>query len=281
MEQRTNRREMVVPLLELKAGANAVRIEEADDELVELAESIRREGLINAIGVEETPDGLVVVHGHRRYAACRMAGVVEVPVVVFAGSRSDLGRVIFAENHNRKDPSPIEEAHAMAERIEAGDMTIEEVATVFRRSVGWVKEQIAMLSWPGELLEAVHSRVLNKTAGAALAQVTDEAYRDFLMRHAIEGGATGRTVESWVSAWFANLPPDEAVTLEAASPAAGALAPTPMAPCLCCGEPFTYDQLSNVLICVNCVPVVGALARGRQGRGRPGRDRGGDGQGDR
>jgi len=267
MENRDSQGRELVGLLEIEAGPNAVRIEDADETLHELAASIREVGLINAIGVEERDGQLVVVHGHRRYAACKMAGVAEIPIVRLQGERSDLMRMIFDENYHRKDPSPIEQAKAIAERLEAGDITEEQVAHTFNRSVQWVRDQVKILSWPMDVLEAVHTGQLNRAAGAALAQITDEAYRVFLVRNAVEGGASGRTCEAWLAGWRASVPPSEAIELEPEQNRPGAPAPTPMAPCLCCGEPSTYDRLSNVLVCVDCVRVIGQMVRRQSAAG--------------
>jgi len=254
---------VVVPLLSITAGPNAVRADEEDPELVELAESIRAEGLINAIGVEEVDGQYVVVHGHRRFAACRMAGVAKVPVRVFEGSRSDLGRVVFAENNFRKNPTAVEQAAAISDRYQSGDMTLEEIARVFRRSTDWVKEQIALLGWPDDVLAALHARRISRGAASALAQVTDEDYRVFLVATAAESGATARTCEAWLSAWRSNCPPSEAVTIEAAGAGTVPLRPGPQAPCLMCGEVYAIDGLSSVLMCVGCVRTIRETLRSR------------------
>jgi len=255
---------ITVPLLQVHPGRHVVRAGGEDAELADLAASIQREGLINPIGVEATDDGYVVVHGHRRYAACRMAGVVEVPVRVFAGGEADLGRVVFAENYHRKDPSPVEQAAAIKDRLQGGDMSVEEVAAVFGRSAAWVRGQVAMMEWPDDVLMEVHGRRLSRAAGEALAQVTDEDYRVFLVRNAVESGATGRTCEAWLSAWRSMMPAEDAVGLEAPPSAGVPVRPLPEAPCLMCGESYRIDALSSVLMCVGCVGRVRESLR-RQG----------------
>jgi len=190
-----------------------------------------------------------------------MAGVAEVPVVVWDGSRGDLGAVVFAENYHRKNVSPIEQANAIMGRLEAGDMTAEDIARTFGRSIRWVQEQVAMLAWPVDILEAVHGGHLSIQGGRALAQITDEAYREFLVRQAVGSGASGRVCEAWLEGWRASLPPEEAMAQEPAGSGSAAVAPTPRVPCLVCHEAFGYEELSNVVICTSCVRVVSEMAR--------------------
>jgi ParB family chromosome partitioning protein len=258
---------ITVPLLQVHPGRHVVRAAGEDAELADLAASIQREGLINPIGVEATDEGYVVVHGHRRYAACRMAGVVEVPVRVYEGGQGDLGRVVFAENYHRKDPSPVEQAAAIKDRLEAEDMSVEEVAVVFGRSPAWVRGQVAMMEWPDDVLMEVHARRLSRGAAEALAQVTDDDYRMFLVRNAVESGATARTCEAWLSAWRAMMPMEAAAAVEA--PAGGSVPVRPLAeaPCLMCGESYRLDALSSVLMCVGCVARVREALRRGQGGG--------------
>jgi ParB family chromosome partitioning protein len=85
-----------------------------------LAESIRAQGVLQPLLV--TPAG-VVVAGHRRLAAARLAGLEEVPVVVRDLDRVQQQEIMLVENLQRQDLSPIEEARAYRQLLDAGHTT--------------------------------------------------------------------------------------------------------------------------------------------------------------
>lgn len=91
--------------------------------LVELAESIQRNGLIQAITVYPTAGGRYQIQaGHRRFAAVQMLGLVDVDVRVVEPPRDNLRRLdaMLAENFHRESLNPMEEARAFAQYRDAG-----------------------------------------------------------------------------------------------------------------------------------------------------------------
>src|SRR5438132_10566410 len=85
--------------------------------LQELADSIRAQGVLQPLLV--TPAG-VVVAGHRRLAAARLAGLSDVPVVARDLDRVQQQEIMLVENLQRQDLSPVEEARAYRRLLDAG-----------------------------------------------------------------------------------------------------------------------------------------------------------------
>jgi ParB family transcriptional regulator, chromosome partitioning protein len=90
--------------------------------LQELAASITSQGILQPLLI--TPLGLVVA-GHRRLAAARLAGLSEVPVIVRELSQNEQVAIMLIENLQREDLSPIEEARGYKRLLDNGYTTAE------------------------------------------------------------------------------------------------------------------------------------------------------------
>lgn len=196
-------KEFTIELEEIEAGENPLRLEGENKGIAELSESIKRIGLINPLVVAPDPNGdhYRLIAGHRRFAACRRAGLKEVAVRITQTDQREICEVALAENLFRKDLSPIEMAVAVVALIREGGMTTEQVATVCNRPIGWVKEQEEILSWPPNVREFVHEGWLTVPAASNLALIEDNIHRKFLLNQAKETGATARTTADWLHAW--------------------------------------------------------------------------------
>jgi len=243
----------VVAIALIHVGENEVRGAEDDPELPALAASIVQDGLIEPLLLDDRDGELHLVAGHRRYSACILARVSHVPCTIQRLDSAQAKRISFAENFHRKDLSPYQQASAIAEAVTAGFVSVEDVAKCFRRSVEWVKDQLAILEWPEDVLVAVHSRSLSVSAAGNLAKITDPVYRDFLIRTAVESGATARATSGWLQGWAAQQPADLVVSQPAP---AGPGLPAPVLPlslCIGCRGEFSPQGMVPVYLCPVCV----------------------------
>lgn len=115
----------LVPVGQIRFHPRNVRRDLGD--LRDLAESIRRVGLIQPVVVERHPDYLLLRAGHRRVAAARLAGVVRVPAVVHADHLSTEQFLVQAlhENLHRAALDPVDRARAITDLKAAGRSTAE------------------------------------------------------------------------------------------------------------------------------------------------------------
>ena len=103
--------------------------------LSELAESISQHGLIQPIVVKPTLDGRYsIVAGERRWRACRIAGLDEVPVVIKEADEQTLMEIALIENLQREDLNAVEEALGYRSLIDTYGLTQEEVAKKMGKS---------------------------------------------------------------------------------------------------------------------------------------------------
>jgi len=248
-----------IPLEKIKVGEYAQRVDAEDDGISELAASIRRVGVLVPLVVVATEDGFTLVAGHRRYMAACQAGLQTVPCINRSGSVADNKEVSFAENLFRKDLSSVELAAAMKDCLDQGTLGVDDLAAGLHRSISWVQSHVAILSWPADVLEAIHNGKLSLAAASNLAVVHDDIYRGFLVRQAVESGATARTTAAWLQAWRSMAPPEEAVTREPVPAGERATPAVPQAPCIVCGNVFRTDELSHVPVCVHCIHTIRSI----------------------
>jgi len=245
-----------IPIEKIKVGAHEQRMDLEDEGIEDLARSISRLGVIVPLHVVLAGDSFTLVCGHRRLRAAGRAGLEQLPCIVVDPEKGEAAETSFAENFYRRDLTPVELACALKDCLAVGTLTVKELAAGFHRSEHWVHSMIAVAGWPADVLGEIHRESISVSAGSNLACVTDDTYRAFLVRNAVEQGATARTTASWLQAWRAMQPAEEAITLE---PVNGRPAPqpaVPQAPCLCCSQIFPVNEMSHVPVCGACIQII-------------------------
>ncbi|MBA7494518.1 Nucleoid occlusion protein [subsurface metagenome] len=252
-----------IPVKDIKVGDHALRASEDDEGIDELAASIRRVGVLVPLVCRDESGVLCLVAGHRRLKAAERVGLEAVPVVVGDYSDAKAKEVSFAENMFRADLTAVEIAAGMKDVLENGVMEIDELAKAVHRSTNWVGRMIALLAWPADVLAAIHAGWLSVSAANNLALITDDVYRDFLLRNAFDSGATARTTAAWLQAWRSFQPPEAALQTEPGTAGSPPQPAVPQAPCICCGNVFRTDELSHVPACVSCIRVIREVGTSR------------------
>jgi ParB family chromosome partitioning protein len=132
-----------------------------DRELAQLADSIRRHGVLQPIRVRATEDGgFVLIAGERRYRAAVKAGVSEVPVIVRpagagdAEEEADLLVEAVIENDLRVDLDPLSRARGYRRLLDSG-LTVKGIAERLHTTQARVKEHLQILKLPDGLQEKV------------------------------------------------------------------------------------------------------------------------------
>src|SRR6266581_3409769 len=137
--------------------------------LDELADSIRAQGVLQPLLV--TPGG-VVVAGHRRLAAARLAGLSEVPVVVRDLDAVQQQEIMLVENLQRQDLSAVEEARAYRRLLDDGHTTAQ-----LARRVGVpaarINGRLVLLRLDEQVQWMFHRADLPLTLAPVLCKVTD------------------------------------------------------------------------------------------------------------
>ncbi len=165
-----------------------MRIELDRDAIHELAESIKAEGLIQPITVRLTGDKFEVVAGHRRFNACKIAGIIKIPCIIKEMTDDQMIEIRAHENLFRQDLDPVEEAIAIGKLVGEDDSKIPSVAKRMNKSVEWVEERLNILTYPDYFLPAIRGKKLSLGVAKYLARIDDETYRKMFFNSALSNG---------------------------------------------------------------------------------------------
>ena len=157
-----------VPLREIEPDPGQPRKTFNQDSLAELAASIGEHGLLQPIAVRPQPmGGYRIVAGERRWRACRMAGLTEVPVVIRDVSDQEAMELALVENLQREDLDPVEEACGIRELMDRCGLTQEQAAQRLGKSRSALANSLRLLGLPPQALALLKAGKL--TAGHAKA----------------------------------------------------------------------------------------------------------------
>ncbi len=167
--------------------------------LEDLAESIKENGLLQPILVREYGDGRYqIIAGERRYRACKMAGLAEIPAMVLDRDDKSVAQLALIENIQREDLNPIEEARAFKALAEDYDMTQEELSFKVGKSRSAIANSMRLLELPDEILTMVAARELSAGHARTLLGVKDKDDMIMLAEIAAESEMSVRQLEAEV-----------------------------------------------------------------------------------
>lgn len=122
--------------------------------LEELANSIATHGLLQPIIVRESAGGFYqIIAGERRWRASKMAGLLEVPVIIMEADALKAAEIAIIENIQREDLNPYEEATAYQSLMNQYDLTQEQVADKVGKSRSAIANTMRLLDLPDEVIE--------------------------------------------------------------------------------------------------------------------------------
>jgi ParB/RepB/Spo0J family partition protein len=250
----------VVPLSSLSAPEAPLRHAMERESLDDLCRSIATLGLLQPITVKEAPNGYEVVAGHRRLLACRAVGLAEVPVMLRQDDAATQAQVMLAENLERVDLNPVEEARTLQRGRDVLGLSIEELSRRANRSEAWVRGRLELLVWPAFALEALASGVSSVAALKPLMEIDNEVERDRLLVCAIDAGATAAVTRGWAAQalGFASASPE---TLSGRSAALVGLNDVAVhMPCFACRVPQDAFKLQVLRVCRPCIDAFESVA---------------------
>ena len=158
--------------------------------LSELADSIAQHGLIQPIVVKPTTQGRYsIIAGERRWRACRMAGLNEVPVIIKDTDDQTLMEIALIENLQREDLNAVEEALGYRSLIDSFGLTQDEVAKKMGKSRSAVTNALRLLALNDAELEALRRGTITAGHARALLSCDDEEARAKMLLAAADGAS--------------------------------------------------------------------------------------------
>ena len=191
-----NNGSVTLKISEIEPNRSQPRKEFDEKALSELAESISKHGLLQPLLVRPLPlGGYQIVAGERRYRACRMAGITEVPVIIRELGDTETMEIALIENLQREDLTPIEEALGYQVLIDEHGFSQEEVAQSVGRSRPAIANSLRLLKLPQSILDIVSDGKISAGHARALLTLEDEKLMQELAEEIIKKDLSVRQVE--------------------------------------------------------------------------------------
>jgi ParB family chromosome partitioning protein len=165
------------------------------EQLSELADSIRSEGLLQPIVVRKAGERFQLIAGERRWRAFQQLKIRSIPARVVEASNASAAALGLIENLQREGLNPIEEAHGYASLIRDFDLTQEIAAERVGKGRASVANALRLLSLDADLQGFVAKNLLSVGHAKVLLGVEDVAQRSLLGRRIIEEGLSVRMTE--------------------------------------------------------------------------------------
>lgn len=191
-----NNGSVTLKISEIEPNRTQPRKEFDDKALSELAESISKHGLLQPLLVRPlTLGGYQIVAGERRYRACRMAGITEVPVIIRELGDTETMELALIENLQREDLTPLEEALGYKVLMEEHGFSQDEVAQSVGKSRPAVANALRLLKLPESITEYLKDGKITAGHARALLSLEDEELMKELCEEIIKKDLSVRQVE--------------------------------------------------------------------------------------
>jgi ParB family chromosome partitioning protein len=165
--------------------------------LDELANSMKKQGLLQPVVVRPLPDGrFELVAGERRWRAAQRAGIHQIPAVVRDVPDEKLLELALIENLQREELNPIEEAEAYRILVDDLELTQNDVAERVGKQRTTVANALRLLNLPPLVKDMVRDRRLSMGHARALLALEDPGAIESLARTVVADGLSVREVEA-------------------------------------------------------------------------------------
>ena len=184
-----------IAVSQIEPSPYQARREITPDQLRELADSIRSEGLLQPIVVRKAGEKYQLIAGERRWRAFQLLKIKAIPARIVEASNASSAALGLIENLQREGLNPIEEAHGYASLIRDFDLTQESAAERVGKGRASVANSLRLLALDSDLQGYVSKNLLSVGHAKVLLGIADTAQRTLLGRRVIEEGLSVRSTE--------------------------------------------------------------------------------------
>lgn len=179
----------------IEPNSDQPRKEFEEESLKELADSIKKFGVLQPLLVVKNGRMYKLIAGERRWRAAKLAELKEVPVIIKDLDDSEAAEVALIENLQREDLNPVEEAMAYDSLIREFGLKQEEVAEKVSKSRTYVTNSLRLLKLEKDLLELMVKGAITAGHARALLSVADKAARKKLAERIVKDALSVREAE--------------------------------------------------------------------------------------
>ncbi len=170
----------------------------AADELAELSESIKSQGIIQPLLVRKDINGYELVAGERRLRAAKKAGLDKVPVMIKSLTDAQMLEMSIVENIQREDFNPIEEANAYQRLITEFTLTQDQVAERVGKSRSAVANFLRLRQLPNEIKESITDNTISMGHARALLGIETRVGQIAAWREVVSKKLSVRQTENFI-----------------------------------------------------------------------------------
>jgi ParB family chromosome partitioning protein len=189
-----------IPVGDIRSNPFQPRKTFKQEELSELQESLKANGLLQPVTVRESPagKGFELIAGERRLRAATALGWKTIPAVVKEFTDQEILTLALVENLQRSDLNPIEEAEGYEKLIKEFGHTQQTVATMVGKDRSTVANVLRILQLPQAVKKLVEEGKLAAGQARPLLALESEARISIFARNAVDNGWSAREIESRV-----------------------------------------------------------------------------------
>jgi len=256
MESRTQ----TISLDQIDDPRIAIRSELDDDELNELMADMKLHGLIQPIVVRAVADRYEIIAGARRTRAARLLGWGLIEAKIVEVTDDEVFSMRLAENLQRKDVDPVDEASYVGELMLRTHKTPEQIAEVLHRSFAWVQARIAVFSMSDELKAYLAQKRISLGAALELSLISNPRTQSYYVNWAAQFGVSVANAARWRNA--ANAAEERQANATPANPEEmrDVAAPIVYLKCAECGGEVPQELAAYVPVHQKCPPPKEAAA---------------------
>ena len=166
-----------------------------NEDISELAESIRAHGVLQPITVRPLGEKYEIVMGERRYRACEKLGMHKIPCMIVEMNDQEAMEVALIENLQRQDLNPIEEALSYKKILEAGYITQDQLAQRIGKTQSTIANKLRLLSLEKEVQEALLKNEISERHARSLLRLSDRNQQIKLLNKIIAEKLTVKRTE--------------------------------------------------------------------------------------
>ncbi len=167
-----------------------------NEALLELAESITRQGIIQPVTVRKLDSGRYqLISGERRYRAAQMAGLQTIPAFIRLAKDNEMLQMALVENIQREDLNPIEVAISYQRLMDECELTQEKLSEQIGKKRATIANYLRLLKLPAEIQVAVRDGDCTMGHARALIGIDPKELQLDILQQIIENGLSVRDVE--------------------------------------------------------------------------------------
>ena len=179
----------------IKSNESQPRKSFDDEKIMELAESIKSNGIIQPLILRKDKDEYIIVAGERRWRAAKYIGIKEIPSVIMDLTEKQILEISLIENIQREDLNSIEEAIAYEKLISDFDLTQEQLSKRIGKSRVAITNTMRLLNLSEDVQQYIIEGVISEGHGRALLAITDSKLQCELAQNVIDDKLSVRELE--------------------------------------------------------------------------------------